>query len=239
MWQWLRTNLKESLYSWKFITRTQAELHEAGLYDSAVNCSETVRVIAERVVNEQLSEEVKRRYAEAVAEGRISFEYSPPSPVDTTDFLKAKFVELYDDDCVRSLSQTEGNVRLYQEWHKSGLPKLALIENTFEASIEKRVWTEAGKPEYLVNFLKGKLHGIVCKWNGIDRITYAARFENGIESFRLSESDVPIELFEPVLERPPKGTKRGGGIKISFSMGRPSNSNAEPSLVSPQTSPES
>ena len=57
--------MKFSDYSWKYVDGTQAELNELRLYDCAMNYLETVRIIAERIFNERVSDEVEMRYVQA------------------------------------------------------------------------------------------------------------------------------------------------------------------------------
>jgi hypothetical protein len=72
-------------------------------------------------------------------------------------------VGLFTDGSVRHFAVWNDVITRQQEWYSNGSPKIAIHRDDSANVIEKKVWTEDGRPESLVNFRDGQLAGLLCK----------------------------------------------------------------------------
>ena len=175
----------------------------------------TVKLIADRIMNEQLSPRVEQEYPTHVVTGKVNLDYDKfhKEPINLPDIFRTEQITAYDDGTIRSLSKSKGDIYLFQEWYSDGAPKIALIENLFSKTVEKRLWYRNGAPECLINFKEGVLHGILIKWADDNRLVHSVIYDHGNVSFDCHHSQLPdCPEMMPVLERPSKGTACGVSI---------------------------
>jgi len=209
-----------SSYGWSFMTRTEAELKAMALNEHVETRAKTVRLIAERILNEEFDPKIDGEFNQAVLSGVVSLEYKPFEVVDSpfANMFRSRSVGKYDDGSIESVWQMVGHASCRQEWYRNGKPRLALIENSVAKTIEKRVWYDNGNQQCLMNFVDGALHGVVCRWKVDGLVIYAARYEQGKEMEQLSSNDIAtVPRFSEVLPRP--SLEEQSGVSISIHLG--------------------
>ena len=193
-----------------------SKYHALRFDDNPRTFGEAVKLIAARIINEQLSPRVEQEYSDRLAAGKVDLDYDRfhKDPIVFPDIFRTEQIIAYDDGVIKSVRKSTGNISLYQGWYNDGTPKIA----SYARTVEKRLWYRDNRPECLINYKEGILHGLLVRWADDKRIIFSATYDQGCmrKAFdRSCHHDFPSMI--PVLERPPKGTPCG--VRVGIILG--------------------
>jgi group I intron endonuclease len=173
-----------------------------------------IKRIAERIINEKLAPQVDDDFTHAALVGDVGLQYSP---LDPTSFGNSLNVEKYYDGSVESVTRRLEGIVMSQEWYPSGSPRLSLLHDLTANTIEKKVWHDNGKKQFLIQYANSMLHGVLCKWNMDDALVFAAHYDSGKQKKDLSHHDLEmLPEFVELFPRPSNDVEAGifwGGRK--------------------------
>jgi group I intron endonuclease len=191
---------------WKYINGTNAFLNKTELEGGFSN-SKLYRLIAESTFHKKVAEKIEAAFEDAVQAGEVSLEYKPYVPDDSyedTGFSissNSKSIGRYDNGHLEYVEIGNNGTSERQEWYEDSEPKLSVLDESDVERVVKKLWHENGRPEAIMHFSKGELHGPLCKWDKDGRLTFARNYNRGNIAETLSLSEVKeLEQFEELLD---------------------------------------
>lgn len=207
---------------WSFISKTDGSVKNS-IFKSLhgiKKIEDFTDVVLEKIFNIEIKCKIEQEYQNAVDENLIDFDYKPFHFDDLfieNDTEWSRTIQKYDDESIQCFSIGIGKTVKSQQWYLNGNPRLAIIQHIDDLKVEKRVWHENGRPECVINFLNGVLHGVVKKWDKNGIIIYDAIFESGILKEKIeSLNSIENSQLDEVLQKPSTNELSGVSVTVGF-----------------------